>query len=625
MRRAVNGRRLFARARERAIDRLGSIESARRRASVVMVSESPRPLLPEPTSNTAALIDRLQNTSATFQRGRMKAALAKARAMHESQGETAHRGAMSSAQLVIISDAQATHWPAKTIAHWRNQGASVKVHRIDGSSNNVAVHSLRVDAASPVAGETVTVSARVANYGAAARKVAVRLASDALLSSPIVKEVELAGGDTRALRWSVTFNDVGPASVTATLANHVDALDADDQTGTTFRVARAQPIVLVSQNARHTSSDVGYFLERALRSAPNGGRSKFAVITRRPDQLKGSTLQDDPLLTDERADGQDRQRTTDETAKGEARTPIVIVTADELPVAAQQALMLHIQRGGGVFWLVDSPAGAETFNGFVKTFPEDAGRTLPKARWVEKAKTNLSAARFERSPLNAFTGAAREGLLDQTFAGRSDLTGVPSAARLLLTSAGHTVASRHTINGGRLLVLGLDLSPARTQFARSPWFVMLMRESMSWLGKTPKNQARLIPGQSIPGDIPRATRVIDPSGAATRVTNMARVTRPGLYQWQDASGRLVAQRWVAFPRSESDLTPHAFKPAAGAAKTKRKVTNTKRAGSDVQSKDASKAAEGESPGMLLWPLCFAAALVLLALEPVARLLLTGRR
>jgi hypothetical protein len=238
----------------------------------------------------------------------------------------------------------------------------------------------------------------------------------------------------------------------------------------------------------------------------------------------------------------------------------------------------------------------------------------------------LGAARFDRAPFDVFDGASRAALLDETFGRYAALTEAPGSAALLSTQTNAPVLTRHGMGRGTLMLAGLDLSPASTNFAKTPWLVMLLHESLKLLQPSPTPSPRVLPGQALPLSFQNAARAIGPGGAALQTAPQTQTqaqppvaNQPGLHRLENEAGEAIGQCWVHFPPSESELTPAEPFDVKRAASNDRagddRSPSTQTTADAPQSNTVSNAGEANA-SRPLWPEVAAAALVLLAVEAI---------
>jgi hypothetical protein len=605
MRRAVDGQRLFEIARQRALTRLRSLQGANRPVSVILVDETPRPLLPEPTRNVAALIDRLRDSSVTFQRGRLNAALDAALTLHESGRPDGYRAPVT---VELYSDGQATHWPGARLTRLQREGVAVRDRRVAGGKGNTAVADLRLRPAAPVRGQNVQVTVKVTHYGATPVELNVALEGRSLAEQPQRQRAALQPGEAKTLSWSVRFASRGPTVIQAALRDHSDALDGDDRIGRALQVLKAQPVVLVTRRDSEVPANASYYVKRALQAEGGGAAGTLALEVRRPQAL-AKVLADAPVTQAMRTGSDAAMRN-----HGASQPIVVLVEAGRLNEVARQALAAHTRAGGGVLWWLDDAAAANAFNAWRDALSRSDAEALPRAVWRSGKPVSLDWARFARPPLAVFEGAGRAALLDRTFEGYAALRGGRSSSALLRGQGGEVVFSGHGVGRGQLMVGGLNLSPGASEFAKTPWFVMLLHETLNALMPAPPDSSGVLPGQALPFALRAGERVIGPDGEAIDASQQMIALQPGLYRLQNEAEETTAQHWVNFPPSEHDpAAAPLFDPTDRDQGSVRTVASEPDA-TRQRGNASNDGRETSATSMALWPMCAAAALALVIME-----------
>jgi len=637
MRRSEQGMRLFEQAKQRAIERLRALQRSGVYVSLVMIDESPASLLPEPTRNVAVLIDRLRSREVTFQRGRAGRALDEARALHERFA--AGTNASEPLRLEIISDTQVPHWPRQRLARLRRRGMNVTVHRIAGDTTNVALSRLRVRSHPPIQHQPTEATVRITNFTDKTRRVTARLTGEstkapapshssasesakrtggkevtrnALTITSPRRRLALEPGERRSLTWRVTFSRPGPAVLRASLVDHADALPADDTTGAAVHVAEAQPVLMITR-AEATPDSARYFLERALAATHDAAPPRFDVRVEPPEAFTTQSFSHEPSTRDAPGDSTDRA----------APPPIVlIVDAGGLDAPTREALAGHVTDGGRVFWFVDSAASADAFNRFAETVPrKSADSRIPRAVWHANTRATLGSARFDRPPFEVFGGASRAGLLTSSFTRYATLTDLGRSRALLRAGSSAALMASWRVGRGRVLVSGLDVAPGSSDFVKTPWFVPFVHESLELLTRRERRTSLRLPGQPLPFNVEAGHNVIAPTGEPLQDASDTLSSKPGLYRLERA-GTVRAQQWVAFPPSESDLTP-VTRNADDEPVQATTQSSTRAAVAGVSRRRHARTAErdpGDRDTTSLWPGCFVLGLLMLALEPIVHYL-----
>ncbi len=245
MQRAEHGVRLFDQAREQAIETLQRLHPPSDRASVVLLDHTPSPLLPEPTANIAALVQRLRQLEPTYEHGNANAALQCVRALHQHGDDPSHR----SLDVDIFTDAQRTQWSGETLRAFlsSNENRSVRIHRLGTSRDNTAVHDPIVEPARPIVGQPVRVSAQVNHWSSQPATVAVQLQT---AEQSEIQRIELSRDSMQTVDFETTFDRAGAQSLRINLLNQHDAMPVDDHVGYVVKVRESRHACLVTRPMR---------------------------------------------------------------------------------------------------------------------------------------------------------------------------------------------------------------------------------------------------------------------------------------------------------------------------------------------------------------------------------------
>ena len=570
MQRVDGGVTLFDEAKRQALQLLGTLDPSRDRAVVVMVDRHPTTLLPEPSANFSELMHRLGQAQPTHERGDMEQALRLAAGFAERVDGSSEAG--REFRVELFTDVQATTWPGELLADVSQMG-EVNVHAVGDADGNVAMGRPTISPRHPVAGQRAVVGVEVANYGSEPVRVAVELAAGerAQRQWVAVREWSRAG-----VTFGVTFDEPGPVNVEAMLGHEGmgDALWADDTAGRVVHVAAHRPVTLVTRADWGDDTTAAYFVGRAL--SPDGESDAGVALS----------------VVGPAALGAEGGGGSEMKGDGTALPVVVLVEAGRIGAAGLAALERHLEHGGGVVWVVDGPEATASLDGF-------EGSPIDVARWQGAAARSLGMGRFDDPILSAFEGAARSALLRTTF--RETVDGaLASEATALLTYAdgGPAVAARWH-GGGRLVVVGADLSPAATDLVKGPMLVPLLHQLIR----------HVAPGlPETPG--PRVGEAVGMSAAAGQVVQRPGGDgEPGLHAVLDeATGELIDGMWVTVDPVESDLRMAEFETGTMAGRA------TGRHGDAVE---AATARGGRVVPVELWGYAAMAAVLLAGLETAA--------
>lgn len=560
MRAIHQGVPLFARAQAEAADVLRALDSGSE-AAVVLAGAAPRPLLPALSRNIPALHDALVQTRPTFEHGDVAAALAAAKRLLGDGPGT----------LYLFSDFQQSNWgavdalPAGLICHLRRAAPS--------PVENVALTSIQLAPAEPVAGEAAEATCTVFNYTQRPRQETVRLELGDFAQE---KRVTLQPFGSAAAAFTVSFPQIGPVTGKATLAP--DDLREDNTRYVALRVHKALQLLLVSDADASDRRSAAFFVNHAL--APSAQAAPGVNVVRRHSQ--------------------DADRGILETAD-----VFVLVAPATLTGEAVEVISRRVKDGAQLIVFLDGPtapalataAFAPPFQ-VVRTITSPAGEPLlggPRKLFGESDASDWTGLRFRRHFQTQLLAGRREDVL---------LFYPDGAAALTLSPAGK----------GAVAFANLPLTPDAGDFVGSPMFPAMLHELLRALRRGAEERA-VTPGTAwtldattlgegtvtVNGpDEQKVEAQILASGRTTRLALPA-AQLPGTYLAAQ-SGTVVGAGVVNVDPRESDTRPIALehlKPGAGATVA-------------VASDEGELLVSGKTRP--LWPLLAGTAAALLALE-----------
>jgi hypothetical protein len=613
MARTHHGASLFDEARRQVVSALGTLESSRDRAAVVLIGSSPRSLLPEMTGNLPLLIDELHRVEVTEQRGEVESA---ARLGALLAGVAADRLGPSSPprqlQFHLFSDMQTTQWPDRS---WSiaeiDAAAELFLHPVGTSQDNAALHRPRVQPAEPTVAQQTIVSADVANYGGQPVHLVVEFTFAGQVQR-VPAMLDASGRTTVSV--AIRPTQPGPAQVSVRLAGSGDALASDDRVGLSFHVNAARRLALVSDRHSDDPATASFFVKRALLAAEgteNTWVSPVRLQTLNPQNLTA-------LLRSSRSAGDDPMPTI-----------LLLVEAGRLSTDRLHALNDFLHAGGSALWVIDSSDAAEALINFDAL--ADGGGLSPIAggQWHRDESSRLAFGRFEDPALRVFEGAARAGLLGATFQGTLRGSSAPHARTLLQFEDDSPALALGPVGQGQLAVLGADLTPQQADLVKHPLFVPLLHEVISTLAPDSPPVPRIHPGDRpdvlVPGHWTAAQlSVRDPHGQALGIEaaeleldrtrlHLNMVPHVGPYTVEQVDHRrLVGAFDVELDSRESDL-----------ATTDASDQTQAVAASTAEATRVIGTVELRSQPVELWPWFVAMALVLAAAEPLV-VMICGR-
>jgi hypothetical protein len=526
------------------------------RANLIWIDAEPDAAFPAPGPNLAFLTEQLQQAKPVPESGALTAAFDLAlRQLASIQG---HR------ELVVISDFQAAAW--RDFAPKLPADVVLRTHRVaTAAPPNLAVSRLLPQPAEPVAGQDVTLLARVQNFSADPVTTELTLDADGARQS---QSLNLPAWGEAEAAFVIRPAAAGPLPVTASIA--ADAFPLDD--------------------ARHTVVNVRDSLQLALTTPPDSPDARLlGKLATALTWLEISKTPNPAKPPDFRFISAWAGKTPADLRKSAlAGTTLIVRPAPACPLAAIRTL-LNIPASPA-----DGPLALDT--------SPTAWTAIPAA---EHPVTQL----FKSGDFgNPFAGTFRERL-------KLPATLVQPGLRAIATfSDGVPAVLECPTDSAPILLWNLPFDPAKTDWPTQGPFLPLMAEL--FLRTRPRGSSE--PAFSLPGTpvswssadpahagaitllgpdaAPHAvTESTVPDGSRWQATTPA---TPGLYRWQ-ISGQTIAFTAVNFPDTESDLRPLDATPAFGKLD----------ASADSLVRQAALA-----QGLPLWPWLVLGALACLALE-----------
>jgi len=527
--------------------------------NLVWLDHAPAPVFPDPGPNRAFLSDLLTRSQVKPEPGALAAAFDIAwRQLSAARG---------SRELVVISDFQDFAWRDFQTAV--PPGVTVRTIPVaTAAPANVAVTSLVTVPAAPVAGQEVTLLAKVANFSAEPRRTTLTIDAGGARQS---RAVELPPwGEAEA---AIPLRPGAGGLLPVTAAVEADNFPADD---------RAHTVVNVRQSLR-------------LAIGANSGDPAAAVLT----NLGNSLPWMEAVVTDP------------------ARAPACDIRF--LPSwdgSGPEALLELAAKGVTVCVRPNAGVSLESIG---KLLGVQAPATLLAAQnsadgWqVSRLADHPAFALFKDGAFgHPFAGTFRERLvLPPAF---REKTAVLAAWQ---DDAPAVLMSPAKGNAAPVLLFTLPLDPAKTDWTTRSVFVPAMAELLLRTRPDTAPAAFLTTPGTMPawsaGDAPRAgsPELIAPdetpvalksaSGPDGELFQATAGAVPGIYRWQ-VSGQPVHFTAVNFPAAESDLRPAASPPSFNGAATSAREDLARQAALDR--------------GLPLWPWLAAAALLFLLVEAI---------
>lgn len=525
MSRVVAGRSLFEESIDDAVDMIARSDD-RIAWAVIIAGPRPRPLLPEPTRATDALIERLKREQVTGGHAPLAEAYRVAVSMLAGRDEPAARpeaspeasgdvsdGADAAADraLHVWTDAQATS--LRGAAEGATLPPSVRfVRHIVGKSldtTNMSIRSMTVSPDRPIAGRPAVVAAEVMNHTDRPREVVVRFTG---ITDAPARTLRLppngAATASFALRIDHLGNEIG-AVVTAELPD--DAFELDNRMSVALLSRPPIDVAMLTGEAIDTPDNPAFYLARAI--APHE-RPGFAVRQLDADMIAAdATERPEVLVTLAPPRLSDDQRDTI-AAWARAGTGVIAIGRSPLPSAD----MLIDDRSP-----IDNEAAGP---------PEDV------------TAASLVPLDVARSPWRVFEGEALATLRAVAFAQPLHGRLTPGSTMLARWPNGLPALAAAPLGRGRVLHWVAQLTADEPLFA-SPAFVPLVHELLAMVRPTTPTTTMAQPGDTV-------RQPLMPTGAPERVTLEgpdAGPLRPTVIR--DATGRLVGQ--IALPNHPSRI------------------------------------------------------------------------
>lgn len=645
MQRTVQGSTLFDTARAQALAALASLDPARDRAMLIILDASPSSVLPRMSANFSAMRDALLTLKPTWEQGHLTAALTLAAS---PPWDPADRVGTAPLTIHLFGDMQRTQWPDDAQLRTILADKTFVPHDVaaSASSENLALHHVTLAPARPVRGQRATVSVEAAYYapaGHAPLDVHVRMTTTGIASSSpatLVRRVTLAPQVKTRVSFPWQPVDAGPVYIALSIEpasrSMTDALLQDDQTGLHVNVVRAQRVALVTRDSSDDPSSSAYYLARALTPAIDAAVNDVRLEEWSPDSLKKQLGSTSPSLWP---------------------ACIVMVQTGALDASARDALANYISQGGGVWWLLDSQAAADSLatwqvneNAISPVIPASQGHqqapdSLQKISRID-GMAHIGQGAYDQPTLGVFEGPSRATMsaiyFTHTFEGRlaPDALSLLDLAHLLPDTQAHPpVLAWRTLGQGRLALFTADISPASSNLVKAPVFLPLVHQMVRSLSPQQTATANPTPGGTTTvsveaSDLSSGLYLLPPDGSRTilptdktagqtgstgspkgaLLVSLTHLTQPGRYDLHAQSdNRFLGGVQVEMAETESDLTSE-LPPSA-----LRRVSET---AADVPSHNNASSSPAPSVseatmrerGRPLWPYCLMLAAVLLALE-----------
>ncbi|MDR2982521.1 MAG: BatA and WFA domain-containing protein [Puniceicoccales bacterium] len=525
-------------------------------ANVIWMNAEPEAVFPEPGPNIGFLAEELQRAEPLPEVGAINAAFDLA--MRQLAKAPGHR------ELVIISDFQANAWRNFTP---RIPGdihvVTQPVARL--SPPNLAIVSLTSQPVQPVAGQRLTVLAKVKNFSDEPRRTTLTLdAGGARQSQPM--EVPAWGEMEAAFTVHVAASGLLPVNASI----EPDAFPWDDQRSLALQVSESLKLAVIAPPA----SPEAQVLQRLAHALP------WLEIT--VDAVPQSSVKADYWFFPQ--------------WRGDFTTEIASLAAEGRTVFLQPGLGVSLKS------LSDATNG--------KCFAGGDANLLS----VEKKADGWTAEPLANAPpFMLFAGGEFGNPLAGRFKERVNISQAPSVRSLAQYADGGIALAELPAGSASLILFNLPLDASKTDWTSQGVFLPAMAELLLHSRTATVNDGNgqqagthllwtpdigQIGNVSMIGPDEKNVPVEIATGSDGSVWRSRQRARPGLYRWL-LSGQEVHLTAVDFPETESDLRPLEAPPLFG--KT-------------VESAAALVREAELGRGIPVWPWFAAVALVMFLLE-----------
>jgi hypothetical protein len=532
-------------------------------ANVVWIDTSPDAVFPLPAPNHAFLVESLKSAKPTLESGSPAAAIDLAlNQLSQTKGQR---------KLVLISDFQATAWKS-THLQIPSGITFIPFQAAASSPANTCVQQVIPQPADPVAGQPLTLLARVRNFSAEAVAPTITLDASGARQS---QSVSLAPWGEADCLFSLRPSRPGPLAVS--VSTSPDAFPADD----------SHHAVVLVRDALRLGIDATQPGPFHAADAPILAKLTKAVGWLELQEANGNSHADFHWIPAWNGENPEKIRSLLQHG-----TTTILRPAPNCPPAALRELLA------------------------LKADPATPRQMSSKDGWeVIPEPTHPANSLFQSGDFgNPYAGRFRE---------RIDLplcANLPTSARVVARyqdDVPAVVVFPTQSNQAPLVLWNLPLDPAKTDWPTRNAFLPCLAELLLHTRTNPSES----PTSSLPGSAlswkstdptldTRSLTLLAPDGSplAARQSQQdpdqgwasAPTSSTGIHRWQ-VSGQDVALSAVNFPPGESDLRPLPGPPSSDAASAN--VNSLTR--------------EAElSRGIPLWPWLVALALAMLATEPL---------
>jgi len=414
---------------------------------VILAGNDANAPLPRPTANRAVTRDAIDRAEATHERADLGAAVALAHRRAKAQDRAA--------RVVLITDGQARNLDAAFNADALRTHPDVIVPVASNDPGNVALHRPTVWPAQPRRSESCTLRVTAVNHATTSARVTVVARTDTLALGSTTATLPPDGQAT--LEVPARLDRPGHHAVTFTLAQHADALAADDAAYLTVRVQPRRRVLLVTPGDPDRLSSAAYFLLRSLTPlGPDAGG--MDVTTTTPQALTRATLR-----------GIDA---------------VVLHRPDRCPPAVVAALAERVRDGLGLVVLMGRPGTLINWAQHQDTLPLSAGDWVATHPTQQPRGISFHTDAASRGPWSELLDP-RSGMTDTLtqqlhVSGRREGSLHRNAVALITDpSGGVPVLARQTVGLGRVLQWSPPIDPATSDLLRAAVWVPLLHTMLA--------------------------------------------------------------------------------------------------------------------------------------------------
>ncbi len=487
-------------------------------ANLIIAAAQPRPVLTQPSQNFEAMREALARAQVRPERLDVNRALALAAdaLMPSSDSDTRRR------ELVVVSDFQRSNW-ANADFSCLPEATKIQLESTAAGTTPPNLALLGVELPGHVAvGGTAQLAVTVANYGPAARDVAVEVA---LGDATYRLEGNCAAGRRTTLTQDVASRQAGWQVGAARLVGVQDALEIDNQRAAVTQVRDRPQFVLISRQGALRRPSSSHFLECALVPDVSLGSAAQAMLVRMtPGEI-------------------DRERL--------ASADLIVLDHPGLLQPEDVALLAGlVRRGHALLYVAGEPVDATNLHRFAAAAGTDLQLPVefsPPAPGKPSSDLFLTSINHNSAPFDVFGDNASAVLSPLRFQSGLSSRRVDQGVQDDLLAAyndGTACLVQSTYGAGSVAVLNTDLG--RSHLPRTGAFVPLIDRLIEHLMQLGAVQQPAVCGEPLVVRLPAAAgsadqlRIVPPTGAgpggtlvdegAGVVWRWAEPDRVGVYQ-----------------------------------------------------------------------------------------------